>query len=73
MILPFFQKLEFLGSYNHHKIDSKLRIIKSGSNQGKKFYGGSLWLVSRKFFVFVEIRASLSVDFVLIWEKFCFL
>ena len=30
----------------HHQIDSKPRMVNSGSNLGKKFYGCSLWLVS---------------------------
>ena len=56
----------------HHNIDSRLRIVKNGSNCRKKFYGCSLWLVSRNFFfVLVEIMASLSA-FVLIWESFRF-
>ena len=37
----------------HHKIDLKLRIVKSGSNFGKKFYGCSLWFVSGKIFSFL--------------------
>ena len=57
----------------HHNIDSRVRIVKNGLNCVKKFYGCSLWLVSGKlFFVFVEIGASLSVDFVLICESFHF-
>ena len=30
----------------HHQIDSKPRMVRSGSNLGKKFYGCSLWPVS---------------------------
>ena len=30
----------------HHQIDSKPRMVKSGSNLGKKFNGCSLWPVS---------------------------
>ena len=40
----------------HHKINSKLRIVKSCSNSGKKVYGCSLWSVSGKFFVFCLTR-----------------
>ena len=32
----------------HHQIDSKPRMVKSGSNLGKKFYGCSLWPVDGK-------------------------
>ena len=32
----------------HHQIDSKLRMIRNGSNLGKKFYGCSLWLISEQ-------------------------
>ena len=30
----------------HHQISSKLRMVKTGSNLGKTFFGCSLWLVS---------------------------
>ena len=30
----------------YHQIDSKLRMVKSGYNLGKKFYRCSLWPVS---------------------------
>ena len=36
----------------HHKIDSKLRIVKNGSNYRKKFYVCSLWPISSQNFVF---------------------
>ena len=32
----------------HHHIDSKLRMVKNGSNLGKKFYECLLWLVSEQ-------------------------
>ena len=32
----------------HHYIDSKPRMVKSGSNLEKKFYGCSLWPISGK-------------------------
>ena len=36
----------------HHKIDSKLRIVKIGSNYGNKFYECSLWPISSQNFFF---------------------
>ena len=30
----------------HHQIDSKLRMVRNGSNLGNKFYGCSLWPIS---------------------------
>ena len=38
----------------HHKIDSKLIIVKSDSNCGKKFYECPLRHVSEKIFRFCE-------------------
>ena len=32
----------------HHHIDSKLRMVRNGSNLGKKFYGCSLWPISEQ-------------------------
>ena len=32
----------------HHQINSKLRMVRSGSNLKKKIYGCSLWLVSEQ-------------------------
>ena len=36
----------------HHKIDSKLRIVKNRSNYGKKFHVCFLWPVCSQNFVF---------------------
>ena len=45
----------------HHQIDSKLRMVKSGSNLGKKFYGCSLWLVSGQNQTWVTNIGCLSI------------
>ena len=45
----------------HHQIDSKLRMVKSGSNLGKNFYGCSLWLVSGKNQTWVTNMGCVSI------------
>ena len=45
----------------HHQIDSKLRMVRSGSNLGKKFYGYSLWPVSGKNQTWVTNIGCLSI------------
>ena len=45
----------------HHQIDSKLRMVKSGSNLGKKFYGCSLWPVSGQNQTWVTNIGCLSI------------
>ena len=45
----------------YHQIDSELRMVRSGSNFGKKFYGCSLWLVSGKNQTWVTNIGCLSI------------
>ena len=45
----------------HHQIDSKLRMVRSGSNLGKKFYECSLWPVSGQNQTWVTNIESLSI------------
>ena len=45
----------------HYQIDSKLRMVKSGSNLGKKFYGCSLWSVSGQNQTWVTNIGCLSI------------
>ena len=46
----------------HHQIDSKLRMVRSGSNLGKKkLYGCSLWLVSGQNQTWVTNIGCLSI------------
>ena len=57
----------------HHNIDLRFRIVKNGSNYGKKFYGCSLWPISKKKnIVFMEIRASFKCSFCFNVGKFLF-
>ena len=45
----------------HHQIDSKPRMVRSGSNLGKKFYGWSLWPISGKNQTWVTNIGCLSI------------
>ena len=45
----------------HHQIHSKLRMVKSGSDLGKKFYGCSLWPVSGQNQTWVTNIGCLSI------------
>ena len=45
----------------HHQIDSKPRMVISGSNLGKKFYGCSLWPVNGKNQTWVTNKGCLSI------------
>ena len=45
----------------HHQIDSKLRMVRSGSNLGKKFYGCSLWPISGQNQTWVTNIGCLSI------------
>ena len=45
----------------HHQINSKLRMVRSGSNLGKKLYGCSLWLISGQNQTWVTNIGCLSI------------
>ena len=53
----------------HHQIDSKLRMVRSGSNLGKKFYGCSLWSISGQNQTWVTWVEDVGKTNVNEWEK----
>ena len=53
----------------HYQIDSKLGMVRSGSNLGKKFYGCSLWPVSGQNQTWVTNIGRLSI--VSVFSKDC--
>ena len=54
----------------HHQIDSKLRMVRSGSNLGKKFYGCSLWPVSGQNQTWVTNIGCLSIASLILFLYF---
>ena len=54
----------------HHQIDSKPRMVRSGSNLGKMFYGFSLWPVSGQNQTWVTNIECLSIAYLILFLLF---